>query len=126
MYGVKGVIDRFGQIKPKVLFAVENYQYNGKVIDCREKIVKVTEKIPQIKKVILISDSDESNPHNTDEFDNAKFLNFNELLKFTTSEILFEQLPFSHPVYIMYSSVYRFYHFFAEALFKSFKRSVNE
>ena len=103
-FGVKGVIDRFGQIKPKVFFAVENYQYNGKVIDCREKIVKVTEKIPQIKKVILISDSDESNPHNTDEINNAKYLNFNELLMLTKSEILFEQLPFNHPVYIMYSS----------------------
>ena len=103
-FGINGIVDRFGQIEPKVLFAVDSYQYNGKLIDCREKIEMVAEKIPQIKKIVFISNSYELNIHKRDDIDNTKFLNFNELLKFTSSKLLFEQLEFNHPVYIMYSS----------------------
>ena len=103
-FGLQGVIDRFGQIEPVVLFATESYQYNGKSIDCREKIEKIAESISQIKKIILVSESEDTNPKNIDDFDYTKFLNFNELLNFTSTEISFEQLPFNHPVYIMYSS----------------------
>jgi acetoacetyl-CoA synthetase len=103
-FGLQGVTDRFGQIEPIVLFATEGYQYNGKHIDCREKIETIAETIPQIKKVILISETDDFNLKNIDDFDYTKFLNFNELLNFTSTEISFEQLPFNHPVYIMYSS----------------------
>lgn len=103
-FGMQGVIDRFGQIEPVILFATESYYYNGKFIDCREKIEKISKEIPQIKKVIIISEAEDSNTKNINEFDGSKFINFNELLNSTSTEISFEQLPFSHPVYIMYSS----------------------
>jgi acetoacetyl-CoA synthetase len=103
-FGLQGVIDRFGQIKPVVLIATESYHYNRKFIDCREKIEKISEAIPQIKKVILISETENSKLKNIDEFKSTKFLNFNQLLNFTSTEISFKQLPFNHPVYIMYSS----------------------
>jgi len=53
-FGIQGVIDRFGQVRPKVLFAVEEYQYNGNFINCKEKIIKITSLIPEIEKVIWI------------------------------------------------------------------------
>ena len=45
-FGLQGVIDRFGQVKPKVLFAIEEYQYNGKLINCKEKVKEVVSLIP--------------------------------------------------------------------------------
>jgi acetoacetyl-CoA synthetase len=103
-FGLQGVIDRFGQIEPVVLFATENYNYNGKFVNCRNKIEKISEAIPQIKNVIIISEAENYSIKNIDEFDNTKFLNFNKLLSNASTEISFEQLPFNHPVYIMFSS----------------------
>ena len=107
-FGIQGVIDRFGQVKPKVLFAIEDYQYNGKVIDCREKIEEIVNLIPEIERVIWIPSYQDLQKEllcqNKNEFNQAKFLFFNQLLANTSKEIEFEQLPFNHPVYIMYSS----------------------
>ncbi|UCH65159.1 MAG: acetoacetate--CoA ligase [Ignavibacterium sp.] len=103
-FGLQGVIDRFGQIKPVVLFATESYQYNSKFIDCREKIEKIAQAIPQIKKVIIISDTEDFNTKNINQLDNTKSLNFNRLLGNTSTDTSFEQLPYNHPVYILYSS----------------------
>lgn len=103
-FGFKGVIDRFGQIEPKILFAVESYYYNGKKIDCREKIEHIAETISSIEKVFFIDDYfDFTAPAAVLDKD-AKFLRFAELLDRTDEHLNFEQLPFDHPVYIMYSS----------------------
>ena len=51
---IQGVIDRFGQVKPKILFAIEEYQYNGKIINSREKIEEIVHLIPEIEQVIWI------------------------------------------------------------------------
>ena len=53
-FGIQGVIDRFGQVKPKLLFAIEEYQYNGQIINCREKIEEIVHLIPEIEKIIWI------------------------------------------------------------------------
>jgi len=107
-FGTQGVLDRFGQVKPKVLFAIEEYQYNSKVIDCREKVRKIVDQIPDIEKVVWIPrfrelrhflDIDINKETNAD-----KYIKFNELLDNTLDKLSFEQLPFDHPVYIMYSS----------------------
>ncbi len=103
-FGIQGVFDRFNQIQPKILFAIESYQYNGKIIDCTEKIEQITAKISSIEKVIKIPYFDDLSNKNTDEIDEDKFIYFNDLLDFSVTEIYFEQLPFDHPVYIMYSS----------------------
>ncbi len=107
-FGLQGVLDRFGQIKPKILFAIEEYNYNGRTIDCRDKINQVVDKIPEIEKVILIRRFFDFNSFNYEESNASNnpgnFVHFEDLLRFTSNKIDFEQLPFDHPVYIMYSS----------------------
>ncbi|MCF6299779.1 MAG: AMP-binding protein, partial [Proteobacteria bacterium] len=53
-FGINGVLDRFGQIKPKVLFAANAYHYNGKTYDCLEKIEQICRQIPSIKQTIIV------------------------------------------------------------------------
>jgi acetoacetyl-CoA synthetase len=48
-FGVQGVLDRFGQIEPKVLVAVDGYYYNGKVVDCLDRLAAITEGLPSVK-----------------------------------------------------------------------------
>lgn len=107
-FGIQGVIDRFGQVKPKVLFAVEEYQYNGKLINCREKIEEISHLIPEIEYIIWIPAIQELNSKiiSNDKVDNIrnKSFYFNKLLSNTSNGIEFKQLLFDHPVYIMYSS----------------------
>ncbi len=103
-FGIQGVFDRFNQIQPKILFAIESYQYNGKVINCLEKIEQIADRIPTIEKVVKIKHFDDLSTENVSETDDAKFIYFNQLLDFNKTEISFEQLSFDHPVYIMYSS----------------------
>ncbi len=106
-FGHKGVLDRFGQIQPKILFAIESYYYNSKLINCREKIEAIRQSIPSIEEVILIKrfndlDGNLSSDKLSGEVSNSLY--YNELLRNTSSEIEFEKMPFNHPVYIMYSS----------------------
>ncbi len=103
-FGIQGVFDRFNQIQPKILFAIESYQYNGKIIDCTEKIEKIAAKISSIERVIKIPHFDDLSNENTDEMTEGNFIYFNELLDFNVTEVSFVQLPFDHPIYIMYSS----------------------
>ena len=106
-FGLKGVLDRFGQIQPKVLFAIEEYQYNGKVIDCREKIQQIRDAIPDIKCVILMERFyDFQSPKIKQIKLNNKnnYLYFKDLVSLPAKELKFVQLPFNHPVYVMYSS----------------------
>ena len=103
-FGIQGIYDRFSQIEPKVLFAIESYQYNGNIVNCTEKIEKIVEKIPNIEKVIKIPIFNKLSNRNKVKLRNDKFIYFNDLFDFTATEVSFEQLPFDHPVYIMYSS----------------------
>jgi acetoacetyl-CoA synthetase len=106
-FGIQGVFDRFSQIEPKVLFATEGYYYNGKHIDCSDKIKNIVDRIPSIKKVILIPEY--FNFNNPSELsitvsNSDNFIYFNELIKNNSNRIEFEYYDFDHPVYIMYSS----------------------
>jgi acetoacetyl-CoA synthetase len=107
-FGTQGVLDRFGQVEPKVLFAIEEYQYNGKQINCIGKIEKIVSKISSLERVILIPDFQQlalaKISENKFNISDSKYIKFNELLDFSSKAISFEQLPFNHPVYIMYSS----------------------
>ena len=106
-FGLRGVIDRFGQIEPKILFAIDEYSYNGKLIDCREKISQIAQNIPSIERTIHISGYTDFNnlSHQPTVYDyNASNIFLNDLVYLSSKEISFEQLPFDHPVYIMYSS----------------------
>ncbi len=101
-FGIKGVLDRFGQIQPKILFAVEEYSYNGKITNCAEKIKNIAEQIPQIEKIVLIRKEKFEINLTSEQIPNTIY--FNELTDNSAQNLEFEQLPFDHPVYIMYSS----------------------
>lgn len=98
-FGIKGVLDRFSQIEPKVIFAADGYFYNGKQFDSQEKLRGILEKLTTVQKVILV---DFSGKRDTTRFDNA--IRWEHFGNHEAGEIHFEQLPFGHPLYIMYSS----------------------
>ena len=100
-FGIKGVLDRFGQIEPKVIFTPNGYYYNGKSFDSLARIKHLLEKLPSIQKVVVVPYTD-PNP-NIEGIPNAVL--FDDFLSSDApEEIAFEQLPFDHPVYILYSS----------------------
>ena len=106
-FGFKGVLDRFGQIKPKILLAAENYSYNSKIIDCKSKIKQIEENIPEIEHIITTSfDFNFKSDNIIDNSFNkiSNYLCFNNLLSIKSNNIEYERLPFAHPIYIMYSS----------------------
>ncbi len=100
-FGIKGVLDRFGQIQPKVLFTANGYSFKGKHIDSIERISKILKELPSIEKLVVV-------PY-TEQHPEIKGIPNAILYKdFRSSEsnleIEFEQLPSDHPLYIMYSS----------------------
>ena len=100
-FGIKGVLDRFGQIKPKVLFTANGYFFKGKKLDSLERIANIIKELPSIEKVVVVPytepDPDISAIPNAVHYEAFKSSQFN-------LDIEFEQLPFEHPLYIMYSS----------------------
>ncbi len=100
-FGERGVLDRFGQIEPKVMFCTDGYWYNGKRHDVREKSAAIAAQLPSLKKVILIPYGDED--ADTGPIENAVTLS-DEAHGLTPKDIAFRQLPFDHPLYIMFSS----------------------
>ncbi len=104
-FGYQGVLDRFGQIKPKILIAIESYYYNGKKINCSEKIKLITDKIPGLEKTILVKEFSDLKDDSSNEFNiDQRIIYFNSLICNRAEPLVFEQFPFNHPVYIMYSS----------------------
>lgn len=89
-FGVEGVVDRFGQIDPKIFITVDGYFYKGKKINITDKVKNITIQLPTVQHVWTIP-----------------FLaqgDLQEVQKFSAQPVTFEQLPFDHPLYIMYSS----------------------
>lgn len=106
-FGLQGVLDRFSQIEPKIIFAVEEYSYNGKIINCKKKIEKIVENVPSIQRIFLIPRFNDFSGIENERYlsrKTKKYLYINELLRNNSTEIEFNQLAFDHPVYIMYSS----------------------
>ncbi|AKH19460.1 acetoacetate--CoA ligase [Sedimenticola thiotaurini] len=100
-FGVNGVVDRFGQIEPKLLFTTDGYYYNGKTHDSLEKVAEIRQRIPSIEHVVVI-------PYTRETFPLESIPGAISLAQFTdgysAQEINFRQLPFDHPLYIMFSS----------------------
>jgi len=99
-FGISGVVDRFGQIEPKVLFCAAAYSYNGKVFDCLEKVAGIINEVPSIERVVVVPYM--NSQASLTPIPNASW--FADFQDVTASELAFEQLPFDHPLYIMYSS----------------------
>jgi acetoacetyl-CoA synthetase len=100
-FGIKGVLDRFGQIKPKVLFTADGYFFKGKRIGCLERIANILKDLPSIETIVVVPYTESAPDIQT--VPNAVIYN-----DFRSDEsdltLRFEQLPFDHPLYIMYSS----------------------
>jgi acetoacetyl-CoA synthetase len=109
-FGVQGILDRFGQIEPKVLIAVDGYYYNGKTIDISDKLAQVSAKLPSVASIIVA-------PYLGRDKDVVQGLN-SALMKSgrraqtwadavnarPTAELRFERVPFAHPLYVLFSS----------------------
>ncbi len=102
-FGAHGVLDRFGQIQPRVLFCADGYRYAGKEIDTLLRVREVRERIPEIERVVVVpylrkDPALESIPSASlwDDFVGSE--------RDPAGALRFARLPFDHPVYIMYSS----------------------
>ncbi|MBI4126840.1 MAG: AMP-binding protein, partial [Deltaproteobacteria bacterium] len=99
-FGAEGILDRFGQIEPKVLVTVNGYRYNGKDFSLLDRITEVQSHIPSLQAVVII-------PHlpNTPSGIKKNGYAWNDIMaKYHNSTLTFESLPFDHPVVILYSS----------------------
>ncbi|NBB93897.1 MAG: acetoacetate--CoA ligase [Gammaproteobacteria bacterium] len=99
-FGVQGVMDRFGQIEPKVLFVAAAYQYNGKVHDCLGRVAELADRLPSVERIVVTGYMDED----PDLAGLDRAVMWGEFADNGAENVDFEQLPFDHPVYILYSS----------------------
>ncbi len=100
-FGARGVVDRFGQTEPVMLFAANGYYYNGKEIDSISRIAEFLPDLPSVQKVVIMPLT--SNAADLSPIENAVHLDA-FVAPYGPGDIAFEQLPFNHPLYIMYSS----------------------
>ncbi|GBC62682.1 acetoacetate--CoA ligase [Desulfonema ishimotonii] len=100
-FGIKGVLDRFGQIRPKVLFTANGYYFKSRKLDSLERITDILKQIDSVEKVVVVPYTEET-PDISGVPGAVLFEDFRA--DEAGLEIEFEQLPFDHPLYIMYSS----------------------
>jgi acetoacetyl-CoA synthetase len=100
-FGVKGVLDRFGQIEPKVLILADGYFYNGKRFDNLAKAREIVAALPSVERVVVV-------PYAEDAFaldGIARAVRYDGFVApFAAGDIVFERFAFAHPLYILYSS----------------------
>ncbi len=99
-FGVDGVLDRFGQLNPTLLIAVDGYLYKGRPIDCREKLSEIRAGLPGLSKTVLVSFLGGAQAQPLD----PGMITFEEMLERKPDQSPFERFPFDHPLYIMFSS----------------------
>lgn len=92
-FATDAVLDRFGQIEPKVLLAAKSYRYNGKDIDCTPRLIEISSKLTTLTRTILVADS------------STDFVTFADwTAPFEGAPLVFTPLPFSHPGFVLFSS----------------------
>lgn len=109
-FGVQGVLDRFGQIEPKVLIVCDGYWYNGKAIDITDKLLQIVRQLPSVERVLVVS-------YLGTERSVVQALNVSLMAQSRRAEtwgdavlgrepdpLTFERFPFAHPLYILFSS----------------------
>ena len=103
-FGVQGVLDRFRQIEPRVLVTVDGYFYNGKPIGIADKVAAIVDALPTLERVIVIPYLGGANgPIGIGAIRSA--VSWDELIApYAPGPIVYARLPFSHPLYILYSS----------------------
>jgi acetoacetyl-CoA synthetase len=97
-FGVAGVVDRFGQIEPKVLVAADGYLYGGKRFELRDRLTEIVRALPTLRRVVVVGHlGDAERAQNTTDFSDWTLPHIGALLTTTP-------LPFDHPWYVLYSS----------------------
>ena len=103
-FGLDGVLDRLGQIEPKVLFTADGYLYNGRTFDCLDRAAEVAQRVASIDVVVVV-------PYASKQLDIASIRSAVSYEDFqsqgdarSAADLEFVALPFGHPVYILYSS----------------------
>jgi acetoacetyl-CoA synthetase len=101
-FGEQGVLDRFGQIEPKLFITVDGYWYNGKAIDISQKVAAVLEKLPGVDRAFVVDYLGKAaeiaaSSGRAETMESA-------ISAFEPEELTFERLAFSHPLYILFSS----------------------
>jgi len=100
-FGVQGVLDRFGQVEPKVLFACDGYFYNNKTIDTLPRIAEIAQQLPTVQRVVIVPYAGES----PDASIVPRGVRLGEFIApHAAREIAYNHVPFNHPLYILYSS----------------------
>src|SRR6056300_297339 len=99
-FAVDGVLDRFGQIEPKILLTTDGYWYNGKEVNITNKVLEVVKALPSLQSVIISPLLDINTKYNDSKFTQYSYLQE----KFFTEDIVFEALSIDDPLYIMFSS----------------------
>ncbi len=101
-FGVQGVLDRFGQIEPKVLIACDGYYYRSKALPIGDKLAEIVGQLPSVETALIVSYLGDKQPI-LKRAPNAKPWR-EALASYEAKPVAFNRLPFSHPVYILYSS----------------------
>ena len=96
-FGIEGILDRFGQSKPKILISCDGYGYGGKIFDIKKKTMEVRKSISSINELVFVDYLDKNNDVNDSSW---SFIIENN----KTEKIIFERVPFNSPLYILYSS----------------------
>ncbi|GAB0151712.1 acetoacetate--CoA ligase [Marinobacterium sp. BA1] len=99
-FGINGVLDRFGQVEPKILLTTDGYRYNGKRLNSLERVQGIADQLHSVEKIVVVPFL-EATP-DISGLDRAVLLP--DFIDAQASEIEFEPLPFDHPLYVMYSS----------------------
>jgi len=103
-FGVKGVIERFSQINPKVLFITDQYFYNGKQINIIDRLPEILKAVPSIKNVVVINYPGKKFLKNKDKIKKIQLINWTELMKINSKNMIYPNFDFEHELAILYSS----------------------
>jgi acetoacetyl-CoA synthetase len=99
-FGTAGVLDRFGQIEPKVLLAADGYHYAGKRLDIRPKVAAIAQALPSLRRTVVTSFLEAA----PDLAGIAKAVAYADYLTLPAPPLAFTRVPFDHPLYVLYSS----------------------
>jgi len=100
-FGTDGVLDRFGQIEPKVLFCADGYVYNGQRHESLERVREIAAQLPSVRKVVVAPYLEER--PDVSEIPNAVTME-EWLRRYAAGDIDYAQMPFDHPLYILFTS----------------------
>ena len=103
-FGTRGVIERFSQINPKVLFVTDRYYYNGKEINILERLPELLKNISSIKHVIICNYPGKGYLKRNLKIKNVKFIKWKDINKFSTVKLKYNKFNFNHELAILYSS----------------------